>query len=213
MSEWLPVCLSVCLSACLSICPSAWLFVCPSVCLCQSVCLSVCPSICLSLSVCLSVCLSARLSVSLSVSVHLPACPSVCLSVSVCLSICLSVNLSLCLSTLYGCMYNVHAIQPNTVLCSYLLLFLLPSLPPPSLPSSLSAKPNESMKLMLVGLQKMGKTTLLSRLREINEAQMVVSTFNERVKGEEGKASASRPKKKGGKKRQRQGERQGEGGV
>ena len=33
-----------------------------------------------------------------------------------------------------------------------------------------SAKPNESMKLMLVGLQKKGKTTLLSRLREINES-------------------------------------------
>ena len=42
----------------------------------------------------------------------------------------------------------------------------------------------------------MGKTTLLSRLREINEAHMIVSTFNERIKGEEGKAH--RPKKKGG---------------
>ena len=59
-----------------------------------------------------------------------------------------------------------------------------------------SAKPNESLKLMLVGLQRMGKTTLLFRLRELNEAHMIVSTFNERVKGEEGKAH--RPKKKGG---------------
>ena len=67
-----------------------------------------------------------------------------------------------------------------------------------------SAKPNESLKLMLVGLQKMGKTTLLSRLREVNEAQMIASTFNERVKGVEKITSArhtglgSRVRKKGG---------------
>lgn len=37
---------------------------------------------------------------------------------------------------------------------------------------------------MLVGLQKQGKTTLLSRMREINEARTPVSTYNERVEGE-----------------------------
>ena len=47
----------------------------------------------------------------------------------------------------------------------------------------------------------MGKTTLLSRLREVNEAQMTASTFNERVKGEErGRQTGGlgRGKKKGG---------------
>ena len=40
------------------------------------------------------------------------------------------------------------------------------------------------MKLMLVGLQKQGKTTLLTRLREINETRTSVATFNERIEGE-----------------------------
>ena len=61
-----------------------------------------------------------------------------------------------------------------------------------------SAKPNESLKLMLVGLQKMGKTTLLSRLREVNESTTAASTFNERVKGEEKERGGGRGKKKGG---------------
>ena len=63
-----------------------------------------------------------------------------------------------------------------------------------------SAKPNESLKLMLVGLQRMGKTTLLSRLREVNEAQVTASTFNERVKGEDkGKQSGFlKSRKRGG---------------
>ena len=63
---------------------------------------------------------------------------------------------------------------------------------------SLSAKPNESLKLMLVGLQKMGKTTLLSRLREVNESTTAASTFNERVKGEEKERGGGRGRKKGG---------------
>ena len=56
---------------------------------------------------------------------------------------------------------------------------------------------------MLVGLQRMGKTTLLSRLREVNEAPMTPSTFNERVRGEEGTKQSpsvsSRSKKRVGK--------------
>jgi small GTP-binding protein len=59
------------------------------------------------------------------------------------------------------------------------------------------AKPNESLKLMLVGLQKMGKTTLLSKLREVNESTTAASTFNERVKGEEKERGGSRGRKKG----------------
>lgn len=47
------------------------------------------------------------------------------------------------------------------------------------------------MKLMLVGLQKQGKTTLLSRLREINEVRTPVSTFNERIEGESVTVAAS----------------------
>ena len=39
------------------------------------------------------------------------------------------------------------------------------------------------MKLMLVGLQKQGKTTLLSRLREVNEVDNNPTTFTERVMG------------------------------
>ena len=50
---------------------------------------------------------------------------------------------------------------------------------------------------MLVGLQRMGKTTLLSRLKEVNETSSVSSTFNERVKGEE-KGRHGRGRKKGG---------------
>ena len=65
---------------------------------------------------------------------------------------------------------------------------------------SLSAKPNESLKLMLVGLQKMGKTTLLSKLREVNESTTAASTFNERVKGEEKERGGGRGRKKGGEK-------------
>ena len=41
------------------------------------------------------------------------------------------------------------------------------------------------MKLMLVGLQKQGKTTLLSRLREVNEVDTNTTTFTERVTGGE----------------------------
>lgn len=48
-----------------------------------------------------------------------------------------------------------------------------------------SAKPNESMKLMLVGYQKMGKTTLLSRLREVHEKVTPFTTFTQRITGEE----------------------------
>ncbi len=48
-----------------------------------------------------------------------------------------------------------------------------------------SAKPNESMKLMLVGYQKMGKTTLLSRLKEVHEKVTPFTTFTQRVTGEE----------------------------
>ena len=47
------------------------------------------------------------------------------------------------------------------------------------------------MKLMLVGLQKQGKTTLLSRLRDINEVETTLSTFNERIKGENSTVSTS----------------------
>lgn len=47
----------------------------------------------------------------------------------------------------------------------------------------LSAKPNESLKLMLVGLQKMGKTTLLSRLTEVAESPLPATTFSQRVTG------------------------------
>uniref|UniRef100_A0A1X7UH02 non-specific serine/threonine protein kinase n=1 Tax=Amphimedon queenslandica TaxID=400682 RepID=A0A1X7UH02_AMPQE len=53
------------------------------------------------------------------------------------------------------------------------------------------AKPYESMKLMLVGLQKQGKTTLLTRLREINEVRTPISTFNERKEGETVSAAVS----------------------
>ncbi len=41
------------------------------------------------------------------------------------------------------------------------------------------------MKLMLVGLQNRGKTSLLSRLREVNEIESSATTFNERVMGSE----------------------------
>lgn len=44
---------------------------------------------------------------------------------------------------------------------------------------------------MLVGLQKQGKTTLLSRLREINEVKTSVGTFNERIEGENPSVAAS----------------------
>ena len=54
-----------------------------------------------------------------------------------------------------------------------------------------SAKPNESMKLMLVGYQRMGKTTLLSRLREVHEKVTPFTTFTQRVTGEE----PAKPKK------------------
>jgi Leucine-rich repeat (LRR) protein len=53
------------------------------------------------------------------------------------------------------------------------------------------AKPYESMKLMLVGLQKQGKTTLLSRLREINEAKTAVTTYNDRIERESVSVTAS----------------------
>ena len=84
----------------------------------------------------------------------------------------------------------------SSLLSSSSSLSSFPSPPPPPLTPS-SAKPNESLKLMLVGLQRMGKTTLLSRLREVNEVHMTASTFNERVRGEDGKQTKS--KKKGGK--------------
>ena len=38
---------------------------------------------------------------------------------------------------------------------------------------------------MLVGLQNRGKTSLLSRLREVNEVESSTTTFNERVMGNE----------------------------
>lgn len=44
---------------------------------------------------------------------------------------------------------------------------------------------------MLVGLQKQGKTTLLTRLREINEVRTPISTFNERKEGETVSAAVS----------------------
>ena len=44
---------------------------------------------------------------------------------------------------------------------------------------------------MLVGLQKQGKTTLLTRLRDINEVETTLSTFNERIKGENSTVSTS----------------------
>ena len=47
----------------------------------------------------------------------------------------------------------------------------------------------------------MGKTTLLSRLREVNESTTAASTFNERVRGEEkerGGGGSGRGRKKGG---------------
>ena len=40
------------------------------------------------------------------------------------------------------------------------------------------------MKLMLVGLQAQGKTSLLAKLREVNEDRFMPSTFSSRVKGE-----------------------------
>ena len=43
------------------------------------------------------------------------------------------------------------------------------------------------MKLMLVGLQKRGKTTLLRHLMEINELDVLISIFNMRVAGEDPK--------------------------
>ena len=52
----------------------------------------------------------------------------------------------------------------------------------------------------------MGKTTLLSRLREVNEAHMVASTFNERVRGEEGRAATTGSSKS----RRKEGEQRGQ---
>lgn len=51
------------------------------------------------------------------------------------------------------------------------------------------------MKLMLVGLQKMGKTTLLSRLREVNEEASQYSTFLQRVAGEDTISASGRESK------------------
>lgn len=48
-----------------------------------------------------------------------------------------------------------------------------------------SAKQNESMKLMMVGFQKMGKTTILGRLRESHERVTPSTTFLQRITGEE----------------------------
>jgi len=50
--------------------------------------------------------------------------------------------------------------------------------------SYFSATANESLKLMLVGLQKRGKTTLLARLTELNEIEQVATTYNSRNSGE-----------------------------
>ena len=63
-----------------------------------------------------------------------------------------------------------------------------------------SAKPNDSLKLMLVGLQKMGKTTLLAHLRECNEATSPATTFTQRVGREEPttRSGGSRKNKGGG---------------
>ena len=47
-----------------------------------------------------------------------------------------------------------------------------------------SATANESLKLMLVGLQKQGKTTLLSRLTEMNEVEHLASTYSSRMSGD-----------------------------
>ena len=54
-----------------------------------------------------------------------------------------------------------------------------------SIPIKCSAKQNESMKLMMVGFQKMGKTTILSRLCECHERVTPSTTFLQRVTGEE----------------------------
>lgn len=64
-----------------------------------------------------------------------------------------------------------------------------------SIPMECSAKQNESMKLMMVGFQKMGKTTILSRLCECHERVTPSTTFLQRVKGEE-PAPTSRSKGK-----------------
>jgi hypothetical protein len=48
-----------------------------------------------------------------------------------------------------------------------------------------SAKQNESMKLMMVGFQKMGKTTILGRLCESHERVTPSTTFLQRITGEE----------------------------
>ena len=48
-----------------------------------------------------------------------------------------------------------------------------------------SAKQNESMKLMMVGFQKMGKTTILGRLCECHERVTPSTTFLQRMAGEE----------------------------
>ena len=54
-----------------------------------------------------------------------------------------------------------------------------------SVPVDCSAKQNESMKLMMVGFQKMGKTTILGRLCESHERVTPSTTFLQRITGEE----------------------------
>ena len=51
---------------------------------------------------------------------------------------------------------------------------------------------------MLVGLQAQGKTSLLARLREVNETKFIPSTFNSRVKGEHRMMDSYRSQKRGG---------------
>ena len=58
------------------------------------------------------------------------------------------------------------------------------------------------MKLMLVGPQAQGKTSLLARLREVNEAKFVPSTFTSRVKGDAQKIGESIRSRKVGESRE-----------
>ena len=51
---------------------------------------------------------------------------------------------------------------------------------------------------MLVGLQAQGKTSLLARLREVNETRFVPSTFTSRVKGDHQKIGDSYRSRKAG---------------
>lgn len=49
------------------------------------------------------------------------------------------------------------------------------------------------MKLMLVGLQKQGKTTILAHLTEVNETDSAPSTFMARTTGEKNLSRKGKP--------------------